>query len=309
MLQVQTDLTAIVQTDLKETAMDQRRDRMRTVPPGTIENVRTRSLPSSTECRPPEYPWKAVEPDRFCQYRKFWEGFYPKAATLKGIYHENGAPVCPECVARLQAVRYLADMPPHGDIARSGSRRFYIDFGANAYETSVTWFQQNYPMTFDHIIAFEADLAKGPAWKEVLSNPDIARKVEFHNMAVGTENGTAILTDHSYSATIVNADLSSRTGSVKESSEEGATPVIDAIEFLRTRVTKDDFVVLKMDIENSEYALIPAMIDSGVLGLMDEMFIECHYTQLWNNGPHDYQECLDLMIKVNDAGVWTHEWR
>lgn len=40
-----------------------------------------------------------------------------------------------------------------------------------------------------------------------------------------------------------------------------------------------DFVVMKVDVDGTEYDLVPALFDTGATRLMDELLLECHYNR------------------------------
>ena len=66
---------------------------------------------------------------------------------------------------------------------------------------------------------------------------------------------------------------------------------------------------MKMDIERAEFAILAALLhEPSVLRLIDELFVECHHLETWDNGPHLRRECLALYDKLQAAGVWTHDW-
>lgn len=51
----------------------------------------------------------------------------------------------------------------------------------------------------------------------------------------------------------------------------------DFAEWLKNSVSEKDFVVMKMDVEGTDFDLIPKMIENGAICLIDELFLECHY--------------------------------
>ena len=88
---------------------------------------------------------------------------------------------------------------------------------------------------------------------------------------------------------------------------------IDIADFLKRTVREDDFVVVKMDIEGAEYAVVPHLISAGVAPLVDEMFVEVHTdTNTCCRPPHDAgrrrPDALRLIQRLRDAGVYAHEW-
>ena len=60
---------------------------------------------------------------------------------------------------------------------------------------------------------------------------------------------------------------------VKETVE---VPAIDFAAWLTKNVKLEDYVVVKMDIEHAEYAVLPRMLATGAACLVDELYLECH---------------------------------
>eukprot|EP01065_Artemidia_motanka_P032548 TRINITY_DN39537_c0_g1_i1.p1 TRINITY_DN39537_c0_g1~~TRINITY_DN39537_c0_g1_i1.p1 ORF type:complete len:448 (+),score=134.98 TRINITY_DN39537_c0_g1_i1:97-1344(+) len=83
---------------------------------------------------------------------------------------------------------------------------------------------------------------------------------------------------------------------------------IDIAEFIRSRYRPEDFVVVKMDVEGAEHTLIPHLVKTGAVELIDEIFVECHCRETWNKNRWNFAECYHLMMKLFDAGVYAHEW-
>eukprot|EP00971_Amphidinium_carterae_P235815 4679958-Amphidinium_carterae.1 len=86
---------------------------------------------------------------------------------------------------------------------------------------------------------------------------------------------------------------------------------IDVADFLRQRVSEDDYVVLKMDIEGTEYRLIPHLLQQGVTNLLDEVMVEPH-TNINSCCKHRLDRfrsaALRLIRNLREAGVYAHEW-
>ena len=49
---------------------------------------------------------------------------------------------------------------------------------------------------------------------------------------------------------------------------------LDLADFLRRRVDRRDYVVLKLDVESAEYTLVPHLLQKGAHLLIDELFME-----------------------------------
>ncbi|KAM5560573.1 hypothetical protein ABKV19_021640 [Rosa sericea] len=216
----------------------------------------------------------------------------------------------------IQNVKYLPSM---ADI--SFKRRYaYVDVGARSYGSSIgSWFKKQYPKqnkTFE-VFAIEADkifheqykLKKGitllpyAAWvrNETLSfeiNGDPGEKVKEKGRGMG------------------------RIQPVKSSANGGFDGQVDRIQgfdfadWVKSTFTEKDFVVMKMDVEGTEFDLIPRLFETGAICLIDEVFLECHYNrwQRTRRGERSakyektYGQCLDLFTSLRQSGVLVHQW-
>ena len=88
---------------------------------------------------------------------------------------------------------------------------------------------------------------------------------------------------------------------------------IDIADFVNRTVSLGDFVVVKMDVEGTEYQLLPHLLKSGVLPLIDEMFIEMHTDMNSccrppnDQGKH-YADAKRILNEYRRAGVYAHVW-
>jgi FkbM family methyltransferase len=57
-------------------------------------------------------------------------------------------------------------------------------------------------------------------------------------------------------------------------------PCIDFGKWVKENFNKDDFIILKMDIEGAEYEVLKKMVEDGSIHYIDEMYIEWHYHKI-----------------------------
>ncbi|XP_009615562.1 uncharacterized protein LOC107824576 [Nicotiana tabacum] len=213
-----------------------------------------------------------------------------------------------------QNIKYLSSM---ADISFK-QRYVYVDVGARSYGSSiVSWFKKQYPKqnkTFE-IYAIEADKT-------------------FHGQYEGKKGVTLL----PYAAWVRNETLSFEInqdpghkdvakgrgmGRIQpvESSSNSASEVdviqgFDFAEWLKSSVSERDYVVMKMDVEGTEFDLIPRLFETGAICLIDEVFLECHYNRWQKCCPgersskyeHTYGQCLDLFTSLRESGVLVHQW-
>ena len=161
-------------------------------------------------------------------------------------------------------------------------RRILLDLGASFYNSSIEWFLKNYPATFDEIHAFEAEYQKlvippnAPRLKPTIYAYN--KFVSFFENVV-TVNVTEFIVDY-------------------------------------LAIQEEDMLVVKMDIEGDEYAVLKDWEKRGIFPLIDELFVEVHYKHPdmepfgWDMfAPHTRQEALKLFTHLrNDLGVFVHPW-
>lgn len=215
----------------------------------------------------------------------------------------------------IKNIKYLPSM---ADISFK-SRYVYVDVGARSYGSSIgSWFRKQYPKqnkTFD-VYAIEADktfhseyrVKKGitllpyAAWvrNETLSfeiNQDPGKEVHDKGRGMGR---------------IQPVTSSSKSVDREVDEIEG----FDFAEWLKSTVTEKDFVVMKMDVEGTEFDLIPRLFETGAICLIDEIFLECHYNRWQRCCPGQrsskyektYGQCLDLFTSLRERGVLVHQW-
>ncbi|KAK7301682.1 hypothetical protein RJT34_12553 [Clitoria ternatea] len=201
------------------------------------------------------------------------------------------------------------------------NRYVYVDVGARSYGSSIgSWFRKQYPKqnkTFE-VYAIEADKAFHEEYRT-------KKGVNLLPYAAWVRNETLffeITRDPSKKMMVKGGGVRGmgRINPVQTSSSHmGDMDKIqgfDFAEWLKSAVTSRDFVVVKMDVEGTEFHLIPRLIQSGAICLIDELFLECHYNR-WQRccaGPRSakyhktYSECLDLFTSLRNHGVLVHQW-
>ncbi|KAI5015855.1 hypothetical protein ZWY2020_059394 [Hordeum vulgare] len=106
------------------------------------------------------------------------------------------------------------------------------------------------------------------------------------------------------------------TAGKKMSGEVRRVQAFDFPEWLKRTVSEQDYVVMKMDVEGTEFDLIPRRFDTGAICLVDEVFLECHYNRWQKCCPGErspkyqniYEECLELFSSPRESGILVHQW-
>ena len=119
-----------------------------------------------------------------------------------------------------------------------------------------------------------------------------------------------------------SSSSSSGSSSTSGSDDDVITEVgaLDFAKHLQEVVKPEDFVVLKIDVENAEFRVLQKLVDTGAIKLVDEIFIECHgeltreaykLAKIVKWVPEAWVRsvaCRDLEIDFRKMGIYLHEW-
>ncbi|XP_050880869.1 uncharacterized protein LOC127084459 [Lathyrus oleraceus] len=194
----------------------------------------------------------------------------------------------------------------------------YVDIGARSYGSSIgSWFKKQYPKqnkTFE-VYAIEADKTFHEEYRT-------KKGVTLLPYAAWVRNETLFfeITRDPSKKIMMNGRGMGRINPVQTSSshmgDKDKIQGFDFADWLKSVVTSKDFVVVKMDVEGTEFHLIPRLIQTGAICLIDELFLECHYNRWQRCCPGQrsakfqktYSECLDLFTSLRNIGVLVHQW-
>lgn len=213
-----------------------------------------------------------------------------------------------------EKIKYLPSITDISD----NHHYFYVDVGARSYHSSIgSWFVKRYPkQSQDFTIyaveaddSFAADYVKRKnvkflpyaAW---LRNESLVFGANPENRAAEGEIGMGRIQSRS-----------SLDGSRSSGKQFKTVQGFDFADWLINTVTADDYVVMKMDVEGAEFDLLPRMMETGAICLVDELFLECHYNRWQRSSPlrstkygRTYENCLSLFESLRNNGVLVHQW-
>jgi len=184
-------------------------------------------------------------------------------------------------------------------------RKVFIDGGANVGQ-SIIAFCDHYPNADEYeIICFEASsspMVLGPLGDIIRQYQNKAKSIELNNKALWTRYGLVAFYDKgTESSSILHRDQFTNNPNVIKRNVE----CVDLSSWIKNNFTKDDYVVLKLDIEGGEYDVIRKMYDDETIGCVDRFYCEIHGIKCGK----DYQESLDLVKMVEESGNSLYEWR
>jgi hypothetical protein len=89
----------------------------------------------------------------------------------------------------------------------------------------------------------------------------------------------------------------------------------DIIRIIRETVTKEDYVVLKFDVDVNdqvvglEWPFVYSFVESGASELVDELYIEFFFhSNFWRWAFHHNWEAFDMLRYLREHGVVVHHW-
>lgn len=224
-----------------------------------------------------------------------------------------------ELKKNVENIKYL---PNTRDLSKY-QRHIYIDVGARSYSSSIgSWFVKKYPKQNQEfsIYAVEADkafvsdyamrknvyLVPFAAW---VKNESLVFGASAENKAVEGEIGMGRIQSRSV------IEIGSNVLSLPSSDNFQNVQGFDFADWLLTTFSVDDFVVLKLDVEGTEFDILPRMLETGAICLVDELFLECHYNRWQRTSPRrtskykrTYNECMSLFQTLRNNGVLAHQW-
>lgn len=176
-------------------------------------------------------------------------------------------------------------------------RRVFIDCGGHK-ASSVKLFEKHFPHAEKYEIhSFEANPNLRSFYRKY------AERIKFYPKAVWIKDGYVSFyigrNNQNMSASVIKGK---KTGMLKKKPIE--VKCIDFSMWLKSNFSKNDYIVLKMDIEGAEYQVLNKMIEDRTIEYVDELFMDWHYTKL----PMESSEHHDLVEKLHEIGLTSKNW-
>lgn len=177
-------------------------------------------------------------------------------------------------------------------------KKIFIDAGANKCD-SIDWFLKSNSKSQDYeIYAFEPN----PLFKDCFKN----KPVTLINKAVWIKDEVK----HFYLDSS-NRNLGSTLYKSKKTGRlDKENPLeIDCIDFnlwFKSVCKKDDYIILKMDIEGAEYQVLEVMMKEGTIDYIDEFYIEFHKGKIASVSDDVHDE---VVRKLNLLNIKILEWK
>lgn len=203
---------------------------------------------------------------------------------------------------RLQQLRKLLSR------SRSRHRRYFLDLGSRAIDSTAT-FLNKFPQAADfRIHCFEASPRFNSLYP-IFAQKNVGRfrSLTYHNNAVGVDNATMLLSEKSVGSSVVRENGEGRSIAVEVNSISFASFLATTVATELLEDDADGYVVVKMDIEKMEFAVIHQLLRTGIFAIIDDLLLECHYNTNRNRAERNHSihigldDCEHLVQSLNDA--------
>jgi FkbM family methyltransferase len=186
------------------------------------------------------------------------------------------------------------------------AKRGWIDLGARFYPKGSThWFLKHYPESN----MFEATLFDVLNLAETYPNAARSwfKSFNFVNQAVWVHD-RGVEVKGKKMAHVKEKGADDPSAKDNDNRDTWTIQSVDFASWLREHYTKDDFVVLKMDVEGGEWELLKHLDDTGAIELIDELMLECHPREADASVSWMHQSCIDLTNHYRTRGIASHRW-
>lgn len=186
-------------------------------------------------------------------------------------------------------------------------RRVYLDLGANAFQTSIQWFMRMYPCDFTELHAFEIT-------PNLLRLPDIPYD-ELNNTAEANPMSYVVNQVPGFPSWMLNR--MKFYNKLVSDEDDDTTGALNITRFIKEtlKLKSSDTVVVKMDIEGSEWPILKRWMDDPEMSeIIDELFVEIHYNHPsmahygWGVFPHTRDQATHLLAGLRSKGFFVHPW-
>jgi len=187
-------------------------------------------------------------------------------------------------------------------------RKVFIDGGANIGQ-SIEAFCNHYPNAEEfEIHSFEASQDDMNILKPLnrVANEfrDKTRGVKVYNKAIWIHDGTVDFYDSGDESSSI-VFRKARMAKIKNNSLiKREVDCVDIGNWIKNNFTKEDHIVLKLDIEGGEYSVIPKMFKDGALEYVDKLFCEIHGLKCHYN----FVQSMSLINIANEATGGLYIW-
>ena len=153
-------------------------------------------------------------------------------------------------------------------------KKVFIDCGANTGQSLMTFKENWNDYNEFEIHSFEALPLLANKVIEMANTLNL-KNFKFHPEAVSTEDGKVDFYISKNNGKYYGSSLESTKETIILSNKV-IVDAIDLAKWITDRYSKEDFIVLKIDIEGTEYRLLKHLFNTGVINYCNEVYVEFH---------------------------------
>ncbi|XP_070536389.1 uncharacterized protein [Ptychodera flava] len=199
------------------------------------------------------------------------------------------------------------------------TKKYFIDCGANT-ASSVLLFSETYPGAKDYIIhSFEIDERLRPYFTPfkqdsnlVVHCPEGVAKYEGDQTAYlegawypGKMNANKDMQWGGGTLFVSLEEREAEDGGNRKLSRRVKVPLVDLSQWIQLNTRKEDYVILKLDVEGAEYGILRKMLDDNTFEWIDKLYGEFHE---WQPTEFSMEEKEILYDDMATAGVYMLKW-
>jgi hypothetical protein len=261
------------------------------------------------------------------------ERIYPnlRSYRFETTYKENQE--CFDCAGNNLVPGYLIWMPRIINVFDLYKKRVLLDLGAGSWGGSSLGTLRGLD---GWLAAYPGGLNEGLA----MQNPNLEGKIrwqwgnsslwtQYHEFDYMSNMGDSEIKRPPWVGGDIEYQYHNRMVTSKPANELDSGTEINLGDYIMNNFHKDDFLHVKMDIENCEWSVLESMVEDGTIDYVDELTVEFHFTtddpawqhflnaaglttdKMFNpNAPcnmmHTREEAYAMLQRLRDLGVYTH---
>lgn len=189
-------------------------------------------------------------------------------------------------------------------------RKVFLDCGAND-GCSVRKFiaERNDYLDFE-VYSFEPNKSLNYCFEEFRKK--LKSNFNLFNLAVSDNNSFTIFydnPDYNVAGTINEfkgqQSLEGSMGHVPDKIFQKKVKCLRISEWIKENFSTEDYIILKLDVEGSEYEVIPDLLETGAIEYINSLYIEWH--PYWCNKESSLGECYERKI-LEKFGIIMKPW-
>jgi len=187
-------------------------------------------------------------------------------------------------------------------------RKIFLDCGANVGQSLEAFCNGQPDIAEYEIFCFEAsqntDKIIEPLNKQIKKHNKKAKSVSFINKAIWIENGSIDFYDDGSESSSISDRYCGDGRKMSDIGKPNNVSCIDLSDWVQKNFSKDDHIILKLDIEGSEYEVFEKLCDDETIEWFDKIYCEIHGLKAGRT----YKDTIRMIDQVNSHGKKLFAW-